>query len=159
MKSGDYIERIRGGARAKALPENERFSALFNLAKDSNSQVRYTAVSAISGLKAETLSDEERDNLLQLMRQLMFNDGESSVRAAAADVIAGLGLEGGFDDLTQLFNTTSDWMVKFSIVAGMGGFKGERVFGFLKDLIVGEGEIDSMILAGALGALGDLGDE
>lgn len=157
MTSEDYVERLRGAARVKALPEPERLNALINLCNDSNSQVRYTAVSGLSGFESSSLSEEEGKRLLEVMRKLMYDDGESSVQAAAADVIAGLGLKEGFDDLVKLFGRTKDWMVKFSIVAGMGGM-GEKAFWFLKELVVGEGEIDSLVLTGAIGALGDLGD-
>ncbi len=42
------------------------------------------------------------------------------VQAAAADSIAALKLTEAFEDLQQLYHTTSEWLVKLSIIAALG---------------------------------------
>lgn len=162
LESSDYLSRIRGIAKVDEMTSTSaQVSQLVKLTtEDSNSQVRYAAISRLSNLDASRLTDEDSQNVLQAARYTLINDKEPSCQAAAADLIAGLRLADGFDDLVQAFNSTSDWVLKFSIAAGVGEMRHPKAFDFLKGVLdndSGESK-DYLLIAAAIGALGDLGD-
>lgn len=160
LKSADFLERIRGINRIDELNSTaERIGALIPLAtEDPNQQVRYAAISRLSNLDASSVSEEDGDRVLTAARYVLMNDRESSCQAGAADLIAGLKLRKGFEDLVECYGRTDDWMLKFSIAAGMGEMGDGRAFEFLKAIVDDEGS-DPLFVSAAIGALGELGDE
>lgn len=160
LGSEDFIERIRGINRVDEVgTTSEKISALLALATDdANQQVRYAAISRISNFNHSDISKEDEDKVLTAARYVLSNDKESSCQAGAADAIAGLKLREGFDDLVDAFNRTSDWMLKFSIAAGLGEMGDPRAYDVLSSILEAE-STDPLLIAASLGALGDLGDE
>lgn len=161
LSSEDFLDRVRGINRIDEMADvSERVSALVPIAtEDPNQQVRYAAISRISNFDATALSVEDGERVLNAARFVMMNDKESSCQSAAADLIAGLKLKDGFDDLVDMFNRTSDWMLKFSIAAGLGEMGDPKAFDFLVSVLNNEQEQDFLLIAAAIGALGELGDE
>lgn len=162
LGSQDFLDRIRGINRIEEItPTSERISALLPLAtEDPNQQVRYAAISRISNFDHEELTAEDEDKVLSAARYVLQNDKESSCQSGAADLIAGLKLRDGFDDLVDVFNRTTDWMLKFSIAAGLGEMGDPKAFGFLTSILQNQDEEqDFLLMAAAIGALGELGDK
>ncbi|KAI0563849.1 phycocyanobilin lyase [Gracilaria domingensis] len=161
LVSSDSLDRIRGINRASELDStSEIVSSLVSLAtKDGNQQVRYVAISRLANLDSASLSEEEKEELLTAARYILMNDSESSCQAGAADLIAGLRLSEGFDDLIATFNTTSDWMLKFSIAAGLGEMGDPKAFDFLVSALDREPQDNFLLVSAIIGSLGELGDE
>lgn len=162
FESADYIERIRAINRV----EETTFTSLEiqQLVKlvtdDGNQQVRYAAISRLSNLDSTRLSADDSRNVLHAARYALANDKEPSCKAGAADLIAGLQLTDGFDDLIDTFAATDDWMLKFSIAAGLGEMGDPRAFDFLKGVL--ETDVDEqefLLITAAIGSLGELGDD
>lgn len=160
LASDDLLERIRGINRIDELAStSDRVHALISISTaDANQQVRYAAVSRLSGVDRTSLSQEDRDNILTAARFVLVNDTESSCQSAAADVIAALRLYDGFDDLVHTFQRTSDWMLKFSIAAGLGEMGDPKAFDFLVSILDSEKSNESLLITAAIGSIGELGD-
>lgn len=161
LKAEDILNRIRGINRIGELGStSDMASALIPLAtKDAHPQVRYSAISRISNLDREQLSEDDKGGILEAIRFVLLKDTESSNQSAAADVIAGLGISEGFDDLVDMFHKTSDWMLKFSITAGMGEMADPKAYDFLASVLEKVEDQDVLLTSAALGAIGELGDE
>lgn len=158
IESEDFLERIRAVNRMDELGVSERVAALVRMATaDKNQQVRYAALGRLAGMLPGDVSVEDKQVVLDAARLVLLNDKEVSCQAVAADVIAGMKLTEGFEDLVAAFERSSDWMLRLSIAAGMGEMGDERAFEFLKGVLEGEG--DPLLMAAALGAVGELGDE
>lgn len=160
LASGDFLERIRAINRLGELgSQSARLAAILPVAaEDPNPQVRYAAVSHLAGFDGALLSDKEKQDVLGVVRFILVNDAESSCQSGAADVIAGLRLADGFDDLVDAFQRTQDWMLKFSIAAGLGELGDPRAFDFLTAILESDADTDTLLISAALGALGELGD-
>lgn len=161
LGSDDFLERIRGINRIEEISgTSEKVSALLPMAtEDPNQQVRYAAICRIASFDHESLTEEDATKVLNAARFVMINDKESSCQSGAADVIAGLKLSDGFDDLVDMFNRTSDWMLKFSIAAGLGEMGDPKAFDFLTSILNNEESQDFLLITAAIGSLGELGDE
>lgn len=159
--SKDFLERIRGINRIDEIETaSDQIEALLPIAtEDPNQQVRYAAISRMSSLDETKLSAAETERVLAACRFVLVNDSETQCQAGAADAIAGLKLLGGFEDLVNTFERTDDWMLKFSIAAGMGEMGDARAFGFLTGVLEKLDESDMLLLAAVIGALGELGDQ
>jgi len=153
LKSGDGADRARGINQARFLSPNECLEALLVAVKDKNAQLRYAAVSqlAVAGK-----ADPQRT--LEIVKEIVANDSEPTVQAAAADVITGLGLPESFDLLQQLYTTSNDWMLRFSILSGLGELGDPRAYDLLVEALQTAGDDSPLIKIGALGSLGELGD-
>lgn len=162
LASADFLERIRGINRIEEISTtSDRVSALVPMAtEDPIQQVRYAAIARISNFDHEELSSQDAEKVLAAARFVLLNDKEPSCQSGAADLIAGLKLSDGFDDLVDTFNRTTDWMLKFSIAAGLGEMGDPKAFGFLTEILEDnkEGQ-DLLLITAALGALGELGDK
>ena len=146
----DYGDRIKGINQLRQLEPAVAFELIQPLIKDQNDRVRYAAVSQL-----DTLGTQDLDKSLELLRDRLFNDGEIDVKAAAADAIAALKLTAAFDDLQQVYQETSDWLLQFSIVAALGEMGDPRGFDLLKEALQSE---TALIQTAAINALGELGD-
>lgn len=91
---------------------------------------------------------------LTLLRDRL-KDSEPDVQAAAADSIGALQLTEAFDELQALYHSSSEWLVKFSIVAALGELGDSRSFEILEDAIQSSNELMQMAAIGSLGELGD----
>lgn len=162
LTSPDFVARIKGinNSRETYSDPSAQIAALLPLASsDPNPQVRYMAVSQLSGVAPEDVSDADGAAVLEACLKILAEDSDSSCKAGAADVIAALRLQDGFDTLVDTFNGTSDWMLRFTIAAGVGVMANERSYEFLTAVIDScEPTGDELLLTATIGALADLGN-
>ena len=93
--------------------------------------------------------------LLPLLRNALINDPEPDVQAAAADALAALKLTEAFDDLKTAYETSSEWLVQFSIIAALGELGDPRGFELLLSALASDNEL---MVTAAIGSLGELKD-
>lgn len=150
LSSEDFGDRISGLNRLRAFEPDVAFPMIQPLLQDKEARVRYAAVSQMDaagvGFEAETLP---------LLRNALINDPEIDVKAAAADALAGLKLKEAYADLKDVYDSTTEWLLQFSIIAAIGELGEPKAFGLLKDALQSEVEL---VRLSAISALGDLGD-
>jgi HEAT repeat protein len=150
LDSQDFGDRLRAVNQIRQLDPTAGFDLIQTAVEDSNPRVRYAAVSQLSVLGQQNL-----DQAKTLLRERL-TDSEADVQAAAADSIAALKLTDAFEDLQQLYHSTPEWLVKFSIVAALGELGDQRGFDILADALTSGHEL---IQTAAIGSLGELGDD
>ncbi len=151
LSSSDLGDRLRGINQLRELEPAIAFELIQVPIKDSNSRVRYGAVSQMA-----TLGEQNLEISYQVLRHHLLNDPEVDVQAAAADALGALKLHDAFDDLQNVYNTTSEWVLKLSIVAAVGGIEEPRAFELLEK---GLQDDNTLIQTVAISALGELGDK
>ncbi|MBW4556790.1 MAG: HEAT repeat domain-containing protein [Trichormus sp. ATA11-4-KO1] len=149
LSSEDLGDRLRAVNQARELEPAKAFELIQIAIGDSNSRVRYSAVSQI-----DTLGNQNLQLSLDILRGLL-NDPEPDVQAAAADCLGALKLHDAFADLEQLYNTTPEWLVQFSIIATLGELGDPRAFALLKQALSSENEL---VQTAAISSFGELGD-
>jgi|SRR6478672_1226627 len=150
LSSENFGERLRGVNQLRQLQSAVAFEMVQPLLNDSNTRVRYAAVSQM-----DTLGHEDLQLALTSLRDRLLNDSEPDVQAAAADALGALKLTQAFEDLQQLYHSTPEWLVKFSIIAALGELGDPRAFDLLQTAIASSNEL---IQTAAVGSLGELGD-
>uniref|UniRef100_A0A7S0ZD42 Phycocyanin alpha phycocyanobilin lyase n=1 Tax=Timspurckia oligopyrenoides TaxID=708627 RepID=A0A7S0ZD42_9RHOD len=153
LNSEDGGDRARGINQARFLPPDQCLEAILTMVKDANPQLRYAAVSQLS---VAGKADPERS--FEILKDIVATDKEPTVQAAAADVISSLKLPGCYELLDELYGNTNDWMLRFSIISGLGEMGDPRAYELLIDALKNAGEEEPLIKIAALGALGELGD-
>ncbi|MGB6166968.1 MAG: HEAT repeat domain-containing protein, partial [Geitlerinemataceae cyanobacterium] len=93
---------------------------------------------------------------LELLRDRLHHDSELDVKAAAADSLGALKLVEAFDDLKQVYQQSSDWIIRLSIVAALGEMGEPQAFEILQDALQSE---EDLVKGAAIGALGEQGDD
>lgn len=151
LQSDNFGDRLSAVNQLRQLDPAVAFRLIQPVAVDRNVRVRYAAVSQIS-----TLGQQNRPAALELLRRCLTEDPEPDVQAAAADSLAALQLTEAFEDLQALYERSSEWLVRFSIVAALGEMGDKRAFELLEKALKSEHEL---IKPAAIGALGELGDE
>ena len=126
------------------------FGYIKQLITDNNTRVRYAAVSQLATLGSQDLAES-----LIILRDRLVNDPEPDVQAAAADSIGALKLTDAFDDLQNLYETTPEWLVQFSIIAALGELGDPRGLKLLQTALANE---TSLVQTAAIGAIGELGN-
>jgi HEAT repeat protein len=149
LNSTDLGDRLRAVNQMRTLDPSITFGMLLQAVEDANARVRYAAVSQLS-----SLGGQDRAKTLETLRDRL-QDTEPDVQAAAADSIGALKLTEAFEDLRFLYNTSSEWLVKFSIVAALGELGDPRGFELLEDAIVSPNELMQTVAIGSFGELGD----
>ncbi|MBE9030855.1 HEAT repeat domain-containing protein [filamentous cyanobacterium LEGE 11480] len=149
LSAEDYGARIRGINELRELPAIEAFELVQLVLQDGNERVRYAAISLLA-----TVGQVDLVKSLELLR-VGLQDSEMDVKAAAADSIAGLKLREAYDDLRDLYQETTDWIIRFSIVAALGELGEPRGFEILEHAIQTK---DALLVPAAIGAMGELGD-
>jgi HEAT repeat protein len=150
LNSQDFGDRLRALNQIRQLEPEAGFDLIQIVVEDNNPRVRYAAVSQMS-----VLGQQDPARAQTLLRGRL-QDSEPDVQAAAADSIAALRLVDAFDDLQQLYHSSSEWLVKFSIIAALGELGDRRAFEMLEDALNSDNELLQMA---AIGSLGELGDE
>mgnify|MGYP002777823507 CR=1 FL=1 len=150
LASNDFGERLRAVNQFRSLDRGIAFDLVQIAVKDSNARVRYAAVSHMAHL-----GDQNPQLSLEILRNCLLNDDEMDVRAAAADALGGLKLTDAFDDIVQLYESTSEWLVQFSILAALGELGDPRGFEVLIRALSSD---QNLLRLAAIGALGDLGN-
>ena len=69
--------------------------------------------------------------------------------------VGALKLTAAFDDLQHLYETTSEWLIQFSIIAALGELGEPRGLGLLQTALTSE---TALVQTAAIGAIGELGD-
>jgi HEAT repeat protein len=150
LHSDDYGDRLRAVNQLRELDPTEAFDLVQLAANDGNARVRYAAISQIASLGQQDLATVE-----PLLRRALNEDPEPDVQAAAADTIGGLKLTSAYPELANLYHSTEEWLVKFSIVAALGELGEPQAFDLLQEAL---GSDNELIATAAIGALGELGD-
>ncbi|MGA7935144.1 MAG: HEAT repeat domain-containing protein [Kovacikia sp.] len=150
LASQDFGDRLLAVNQIRQLEPGAGFELLQTAIEDSNARVRYAAVSQMS-----VLGQQNPPQAMTILRGRL-HDSEMDVQAAAADSIAALKLTDAFEDLQQLYHTTSEWLVKLSIIAALGEMGDGRAFDMLADALNSDNELLQTV---AIGSLGELGDE
>ncbi len=150
LSSADLGDRLRAVNQIRQLEPVIGFELIQGAISDSNSRVRYSAVSQM-----DTLGSQDLQLSLDILRDRLLNDTEPDVQAAAADCLGALKLHEAFEDLQQLYHTTSEWLIQFSIIATLGELGDPRAFELLKQALLSDNEL---VQTAAISSLGDLGD-
>ncbi len=150
LSSEDLGSRLRALNQIRQLEPTVGFELIQSAINDSNSRVRYSAVSQF-----DTLGKQNLELSLNVLRDRLLNDPEPDVQAAAADSLGALKLKDAFEDLQTLYQTTNEWIVKFSIIAALGELGDPRSFDLLAAALACDNEL---IQTAAISSLGELGD-
>lgn len=171
LNSEDFLVRIKAVtsmASAEVLSDvsgaDSRVNLLIPIAQsDPQPQVRFTALGVLTQQPRAELSSETLSRVLSMATEILASDAEPSCRCGAADLISGLGLLDGYEQLLKAYDTPgADWMLKLSILAGLGELKHPDAFDLLCSVVDPDNvkhEKEPLVLAAAIGALGDLGDK
>jgi len=149
LSSVDLGDRLRAVNQIRELGLEVGWELIQIAVEDSNSRVRYSAVSQL-----DTLGTQDLDVALRILLSLL-KDPEFDVQAAAADCLGALKLHAAFADLQELYQSTPEWLVKFSIVATLGELGDSRALGLLEEAL---GEDNGLIQTAAISSLGELGN-
>lgn len=150
LSSQDVGDRIRAINQLRQLEKAIAFELVQPAVTDSNTRVRYAAVSQM-----DTLGEQDLQKSLTILRDRLFNDQEPDVQAAAADAIGALKLTDAFEDLQQVYQTSPEWLVQFSIIAALGEMGDSRSFELLESAL---NSSNNLIQTAAISSLGELGD-
>lgn len=150
LNTDDFGKRISGINQLRQLDVNVAFEMVQPVITDSNTRVRYAAVSQM-----DTLGKADLQKATELLRDRLLNDPEADVQAAAADAIGALQLNEVFDELDRKYHESSEWLVQMSIIAALGEMGNPRGFELLKEAIASD---NSLVQTAAIGSFGELGD-
>lgn len=150
LQSENVGDRLRAVNDLRHLDPAIAFQLIQTAIKDQSARVRYAAVSQMT-----SLGEQDRETALTVLRDRLHNDSEADVQAAAADALAALKLTEAFDDLRQQYETTKEWLIKFSIVAALGEMGDPRSFEVLEDALLNGEQLVKTVAISALGELGD----
>lgn len=156
MASAEVLSDVSGA--------DSRVNLLIPLAHhDPQPQVRFTALGVLTQQPPGELSEGTKSRVLSMASEILASDSEPSCRCGAADLISGLKLLDGYEELLKAYTSEgADWMLKLSILAGLGELKHPDAFDLLCAVIDPDNvkyEKEPLVLAAAIGALGDLGDK
>jgi HEAT repeat protein len=149
LDSEDLGDRLRAVNQIRELEPTTAFGLIQVAIGDSSARVRYSAVSQM-----DTLGTQDLDLSLSILRDLL-QDPEPDVQAAAADCLGALKLHSAFEDLQQLYRTTNEWLVQFSIIATLGELGDPRSFTLLEQALASD---NALIQTAAISSFGELGD-
>ncbi|MCS6814949.1 MAG: HEAT repeat domain-containing protein [Cyanobacteria bacterium] len=150
LSSDQFGDRLRGINQLRQLDPAIAFTLIKPLLNDSNSRVRYAAVSQLA-----TLGHQNPEEALPLLLQRLHDDPEIDVKAVAADALGGLKLRAALPDLLRVYQQTSDWLLRFSIVAALGELGDPEALDFLAEALQSDEDLVRMAAIGSLGELGD----
>jgi HEAT repeat protein len=150
LSSQDFGDRLRAVNQIRQLEPAVGYELLQSAVNDANVRVRYAAVSQLA-----TLGKQNPERSLKTLQGLLL-DPESDVQAAAADAVGALQLTDAYEDLHKLYHRSSEWLVKFSIVAALGELGDQRAFALLEEALNSDNEL---LKTAAIGSLGELGDD
>ena len=150
LSSEDLGDRLRAVNQVRELEPKIAFELALAAIKDGNARVRYSAVSQM-----DTLGGQDLATALDVLRDCLLNDPEADVQAAAADCLGALKLTEAFEDLLQVYHSTPEWLVQFSIIATLGELGDPRSFELLQEALA---DGNDLIKTAAISSLGELGD-
>jgi HEAT repeat protein len=150
LSSEDLGDRLRAVNQIRQLDPSIGYELIQTAIRDRDTRVRYASVSQFTSLGTQDL-----DRSLNILRDCLLNDPEPDVQAAAADALGALKLTEAFDDLSQVYHRSPEWLVQLSIVAALGELGDPRGFELLEEALNHGNELIQTIAVGALGELGD----
>ncbi len=150
LNSENFGDRIKGINLLRNIDPAIAFNLIRPLCSDSNTRVRYAAISQVS-----TLGKQDKAIALNLLKTAL-NDSEPDVQAAAADSLGALKLTESLADLQTLYQSTPEWLVQMSIIACLGEMGDRTAFDLLQSALSSD---NPLIEVSAIGALGELGDD
>jgi HEAT repeat protein len=150
LQSEDFGDRLRALTEGRSLDVAERFELVCMAASDPKARIRYDATSQMASVGKHDLQ-----RALDILCDRLLHDPEADVRAAAADSIGALKLIEAFDLLVEVYRSTNEWLLQFSIIAALGELGDRRGFEILAEALNHETEL---VRLAAIGALGDLSD-
>jgi len=150
LTSDNYGDRISGVNQLRTLDPACAFDLIQKMVTDKNTRVRYAAVSQLS-----SLGKQDPPLALTILRDRLLNDPETDVKAAAADSLGALQLTEAYPDLAQVYYSTSEWLLQFSIVACLCEMGDPNSFALLQEALSSPIEL---IQTAAIVALGELKD-
>ena len=151
LSSEDLGDRLRAVNQIRELEDKAiAFELVQSAINDRNARVRYSAVSQL-----DTLGGKDLTTSLNVLRDRLLNDPEPDVQAAAADCIGALKLTEAFTDLEQIYHSTPEWLVKFSIIATLGELGDPRSFELLQQALTSDNDLER---TAAISSFGDLGN-
>ena len=150
LNSADFGDRLRGVNALRGLDPAVAFEMILPILTDPHVRVRYAAISQM-----DTLGHVNKEKSLEILRDRLNHDPEIDNQAAAADAMGALQLTEGFEDLKQAYEGTNDWMLKMSIVAGLGALGDDRGLELLIDATT---STEPLVQMAGISALGDLGN-
>ncbi|MGB8699564.1 MAG: HEAT repeat domain-containing protein [Thermosynechococcaceae cyanobacterium] len=150
LQSPDLGDRLSAVNQLRVLPEAVAFEMLKDAIADSNSRVRYAAVSQLTSLGHVNLAET-----LAIVRDRLFYDTEIDVQAAAADAIGALRFTEAFPDLEARYHQSDEWLLRMSIIATLGELGDPRSLPLLKEALSSP---EGLVLGAAIGSLGELKD-
>jgi HEAT repeat protein len=148
LQSENLGDRLSAVNQLRNLPEAAAFELLLQAIGDSNSRVRYAAVSQM-----DTLGNQDRAKSLEVLLARLYADPEIDVKAAAADAIGALHMTEAFPDLEACFRQVNDWLLQMSIIATLGELGDPRSFDLLKEALSSP---EALVQGSAIGSLGEL---
>jgi HEAT repeat protein len=151
LTSENFGERLSGVNQLRQLDPATAFDLIQSAVVDKNVRVRYAAVSQLS-----ILGQQNRPLALEILRRSLLEDPETDVQAAAADSLGALQLTEAFEDMQLVYERSTEWLVKFSVVAALGELGDPRGFDLLERALQSDNEL---VKTAAIGALGELADE
>ena len=149
LHSENLSDRLRAVNDIRALPPDQGFALIQLAIGDANTRVRYAAVSQF-----DSLGGQDPDRSLELLRGLL-SDPEPDVQAAAADCLGGLKLTAAYEDLVALYQSSGEWLVRFSILSALGELGDLRAVDVLLSALASDNELERLAAIGALGELAD----
>ncbi|WP_019501972.1 HEAT repeat domain-containing protein [Pseudanabaena sp. PCC 6802] len=150
LQSEDFGDRLRALNEGRGLDLAERFELVCMAVSDPKARIRYDATSQLA-----SVGKHDPSAAFALLSDRLLHDSETDVRAAAADSIGALKLTEAFDLLVEVYRSTNEWLLQFSIIVALGELGDRRGFEILAEALNHETEL---VKIAALGALGDLGD-
>mmetsp|Transcript_2625 Transcript_2625/g.7898 ORF Transcript_2625/g.7898 Transcript_2625/m.7898 type:complete len:225 (-) Transcript_2625:26-700(-) len=153
VMSGDNFNRLKGVNMARELEPIDCLDTLSLTSKDPDLNVRYATVSQLA-----EAGKADPEKALDLLRDLIAHETDSSVRAAVADAFCAIGIPEAYEDVESIYRDSGEVMVQFSILAGLGELGNPKAFDLLKEVLEDEGS-EELLKVAAIGALGELGDK
>jgi HEAT repeat protein len=150
LDSENFGERLRGINQLRQLEKAIAFELIQPVVNDSNTRVRYAAISQL-----DTLGEQDLSKTFTILRDRLLNDSEPDVQAAAADALGALRMTDAFEDMQRLYQNSPEWLVQFSIIAALGEMGDSRAFELLKSALISENQL---IRTAAVSSFGELGD-
>ena len=151
LHSENFGDRIKGINDLRNIEPAIAYELIKPLSQDENVRVRYAVIS-----QHATFGELNKEELLEIIKDRLYNDPESDVRAAAADSIGGLKLTLAFPDLKKVYHDNPDWLVQFSIIAALGELGHEEGFDLLQEALTSD---NVLLQTTAISALGELGNK
>jgi HEAT repeat protein len=148
LQSEDLGDRLSAVNQLRTLPSAQGFELLKQAISDDNARVRYAAVSQMS-----TLGHEDLTQSLEILLGRLYTDSEMDVKSAAADAIGALQLTEAYPDLENCYKQTNDWLLQMSIIATLGELGDPRAFELLKEALSSP---EGLVQGAAIGSLGEL---